>query len=173
VGYSIKQLSYIKARAISLIIHEFEIANKNNTIDQFLKKYGIIFEEDPLPVDTRTMRILILGELAGSKKDYQMRAKKMGFPADHVEFIDYQQAGRFDAENLKDSGEFSDIICGPIPHRIIGIEGASSLLALMERNPSRYPRLNRASANGKLKITITGFEQCLMKTRYSEALLNV
>jgi hypothetical protein len=168
--FSNAQISYIKAKAISKIVHEFEIAMKHGNIDEFLDKHDIVFEEDPLPVDIRTMRILVLGDLAGSKKDYQMRAKKMGLKIDHLEFMDYEQAKRFDAYNLRDSGEYSDIIYGPTPHSMIGIEGASSLLIKIKQEPARYPRLNKAISNGKLKISITGFEKCLRRTRYWEAM---
>jgi len=118
------------------------------------------------------MRILVLGELAGSKKDYQMRAKKLGINIDHIEFVDYEKSKRLDAYNLKDSGEYSDIIYGPNPHITAGIDGATSLLSLLEKTPSRYPRLSKAIANGKLKISIKSFEHCLTKTRFFETLIS-
>ena len=48
-------------------------------------------------------------------------------------------------------------------------EGAKSLLAKIKNEPTRYPRLTVATANGALKLSISSFKDCLTKTRYFEA----
>jgi hypothetical protein len=49
----------------------------------------------------------------------------------------------------------------------------SSLLSLIEEHPNQYPKLIKAYANNKLKITISGFADYLKKTRYYEAMANL
>lgn len=153
---------------------EISIAVKNGTFEEILERFGISLLDEPvMAVNTRKMKILVLGELAGKLKEYQLVAKKSGINQDNIEFINYVEAKKLNASRLQYSNEYSDIICGPIPHKIEGMGDTSSLLALMENNPSKYPKLQKATANSALKITITRFRELLFKTRYFEALSQI
>lgn len=173
--YGLSELSSIKSRILAKVINEIELANRNSEMDEILEKYGVIIEEEErFPINTRTYRILVIGELAGSIKDYQMTAKKIGIDPDNIEFMDYEQSKRIDARRLEYSNEYSDIIYGPTPHKIEGMGDTNSLLALIEANPMKYPRLIRSKANttsGALKISISGFKDYLRRTYYYETLL--
>ena len=70
MSYSFTELSKIKSKVFAKISAELELANKNDEMDLFLDIYGIIIEEDAMYVDTRTMKILVFGALAGHLKDY-------------------------------------------------------------------------------------------------------
>lgn len=39
-----------------------------------------------------------------------------------------------------------------------------------QKHPTEYPKLIKAEANNKLKITISGFVEYLMKTRFYESM---
>lgn len=173
--YSFSEIAKIKAKIFAKIAKELELANKNDEMDEVLDKYGVVLEEEErMPINTRTHRILVIGELAGSKKDYQMVAKKMDINPDNIEFMDYEESKRLDARRLEYSNDYSDIIYGPTPHKINEMGDTSSLLALIENNPMKYPRLIRSKMNstdGRLKITISGFKDYLKRTFYYETLL--
>lgn len=168
--YTFSQLSEIKSKIFSKIAKEIELANKNNEMQALFDKYGIYFEEEAMQVDTRTMKVLVLGALAGKLKDYQMAVKKMDINPDNVEFIDTYDDKRFNVAKLEYSMEYSDIIYGPNPHKQVGMGDTNSFLAEMERNPEKFPRVIKAISNDKLKITISGFKSAITSTRYFETL---
>jgi hypothetical protein len=171
VSLSIDQLATIKSKVLSKIMKELELADKNDSVDEFMEKYGIVIEEEAVPVQPRTMKILVLGSLAGRVKDYQIVAKKCGVPEDNIEFIsDYDRLKGFSLTKLENSNVYSDVIYGPNPHKQVDMGDKSSMLAEMMRNPARYPRVIKCISNDKLKISISGFRDSLSNTRYMEAI---
>ena len=171
MALSISELAAIKAKILSKIMRELELADKNDTVGEFMDKYGIVIEQEAMPVQPRTMKILVLGALAGKVKDYQIAAKKCGIQEDNIEFIsDYSKLKGFSLSKLEYSSVYSDVIYGPNPHKQVDMGDTSSVLAEMERNPAKYPRVRRCIANDKLKISITAFRNSLMDTRYMEAI---
>lgn len=171
MSYSISELLKIKSKVFAKISSELELANDNDEMDLFLEKYGIIIEEEAILVDTRTMKILVFGALAGHLKDYQLAIKKMGIPVGNVVFEeDYNKLKRYDVSRLENSFEYSDIIFGPVPHKQVGIGDNSSFLALVSREPQKYPRVTKAVANDSLKLSISSLKDSLLKTRYFETL---
>lgn len=173
VAYSTSEIAKIKSKILAKIYYELEIANKNGEMEELLDKYGIVLEEDRMPISIRTHRILVIGELAGSIKQYQLAAKKMGINPDNIEFVGYQESKRFDARRLEYSKDYSDIIFGPTPHKIYKMGKTSSLLAAIEKEPYKYPRLIRSIANSsdsRLKITLASFKESIKRTLYYETL---
>lgn len=174
--YSQVDILNIKSKAISKVISDLHLAEKNDEIDEFLDKYNIVLEEEErLPIDTRTTKILVIGELAGHKKDYQMRAKKLDIDPSHIEFIDYEQSKKFSGERLRYSRTYSDILFGPTPHKTLENGEGSSLLATIKSNSMEYPRLIDLRANstsGELKISGSRFTDALKKTHYYETLMD-
>lgn len=169
--YSNSQIAKLRIKILAKINKEIDIAIKNDALDDIFDKYGVTIEDNKLSiVITKRMKILVLGDLAGKLKDYQIAAKRKGIDPGNVEFIDYQQAKDLNAGRLKYSSEYSDIIIGPMPHKIEGMGDTTSLLALIEKNPNEYPKLIKAEANSKLKISITGFSDYLLRTRFYEAM---
>ena len=171
MAYSFADIASIKSKVFAKIAKEIDLANKNGEMASFLDKYGIVFEEEAMPVDARTMKVLVLGSLAGKLKDYQMAAKKMDIDPSNIEFVDTYDDKRYDVRRLEYSMEYSDIIYGPNPHKTVGMGDTSSLLAEMKRSPEKYPRVVEAVSNDKLKISISGFRAALMSTRLFETLL--
>ena len=170
VEYSISQLIEIKSKIFDKIAKEIDLANKNDEMQLILEKYGIFLEEEPVLVNTKTMKILVIGALAGKLKDYQIAVKKMNIDLDNVEFIDTYDDRRFNVKRLEYSMDYSDIIYGPNPHKQVGIGDTYSFLAEMKRHPEKYPRVIETISNEKLKITISGFKKALQSTRYYETL---
>lgn len=168
--YSPAQIAKILNKIIAKARHELEIASEQGTVDEVMAEYGVTLEEGAMPVSKQTSKILVFGALSGKVSDYQMVAKKMGIQSDNIEFAaDYHKLKHFNTTILRDSMEYSDIIFGPAPHKIEGMGDTYSLVAAIEREPEHYPRLIKAVANEKLKITITNFKESLRKTRYFES----
>lgn len=165
----------IKSRVFAKVSNELDLAIRDDELDGFLNKYGIILEEkERMPISTRLAKILVFGQLAGSKKDYQMAAKKVGINPDNIEFLDYEETKGFSAGRLRNSMQYSDIIYGPAPHKCTEMGNTSSLLEEIKKNPMEYPRLVEAKSNTmgtNLKISITTFRECIEKTFYYESLI--
>lgn len=173
--YSISEIAKIKSLIFAKVNKELELAIKNGEMDELMDKYGVVLEEEErLPINTRTHRILVIGELAGNKKDYQIAAKRLDINPDNIEFMNYEESKRLDARRLEYSNDYSDIIYGPAPHKTNKMGDTTSLLATIEKNPMRYPRLIRSKSNSmdeRLKISVSGFKEYLKKTFYYETLL--
>ncbi len=168
--YSSRQISEIKLKIINKISREVDRANLDGAVGGILEKYNIVYEEfGTMPVDTRTMKILVFGVLSGKKSDYQLAVKKMGINPDHVHFVDnYHELQKYPVAKLKNSVEYSDILFGPVPHSQNSMGNTSSFLATIKQSPKEYPRLIEMVANSKLKITKTNFEHAIIRTRYYE-----
>ena len=175
MSLSISEKAKIKAKVFAKISNELDIALKNDELNDFLNKYGIVLEEEErIPINIRLAKILVFGQLAGSKKDYQMVAKKIGINPNNIEFLDYSETKHFPAERLRNSTQYSDIIYGPAPHKCAKIGDTSSLLEEIRKKPMEYPRLIEAKSNTmgtNLKISISTFKDCLSKTFYYESIV--
>lgn len=168
---SLSYLSKIKAKLFSKLTRELEIAEEENSISEFLDKYGLVIEEDYVPVNTRTMKILVFGALAGNVESYKTAARKMGINPEIFEFVsDYDKLKHYDTARLVDSQDYSDMIFGPTPHMQVNIDGYNSFLSKIQANPHRYPRLTVAADSHGLKLSISTFKECFLKTRYFENL---
>jgi len=171
VPYSIAQKAKIKSKVLAKISLEFSYADSDEEILDIMNKYGIRLEEEPAYVNTRQMKILVFGALAGKANDYKMAARKMGISEENIVFEnDYEKLSRYDVSRLENSMQYSDIIVGPNPHKQTNTNGYSSMPSMIKNNPSKYPRLIESHANQALKITIKSFREALLDTRFIEAL---
>lgn len=168
-AYTDRQINLIIQKIISKARHELEIANENGTVDELMEEYGVTLEESALPINPRTSKILVVGELAGTKNEYIMRAKKLHIPESNIEFeSNYEKLNRLNLAKLEYSDTYSDIIFGPVPHSMMGKGKDSSIITKMEKESNKYPRVTRATANGELKLSITSFSRAIRSTRYFE-----
>lgn len=170
--YSQSQITDLRAKIIRKINIEINLAIKNNILFELIEKYGVELDEISYQSGiTRRSKILVLGQLSGKVKDYQMVAKKLGIKEDNLEFIDYDRVKHLNTERLRYSSEYSDIICGPILHKVEGMGNTSSFITEIENNPSEYPKLIKATANDYLKLSISGFKETILKTRLFEKIV--
>jgi len=93
----------------------------------------------------------------------------MGIGSNQITFVnDYSELKHFDTARLEYSQEYSDNIYGPNPHKMTNMGDVSSLLAIMKREPNKYPKVIVATANSALKLSINSFKQALLNTRLLE-----
>lgn len=108
---------------------------------------------------------MVLGDLAGKRKDYEKKAKQYGFEAENFEFLsDYDKITNIGIERLRYSNRYSDIICGPIPHNVRGA-ASENVITEIKENQDQFPHLHEAKINGKLKLTVSVFEKLIQKTK--------
>lgn len=170
--YTDKQINEILQKIIAKARHELQIAQENGTVEDLMDDYGVKLEANPMPVNPRLSKILVVGALAGKQNDYIMSARKLNINENNIEFeTDYSKMNNLSLTKLKYSDVYSDVIFGPIPHSMIGKDDSSSIIALMEKESDKYPRVIRASANNELKLTITSFRKSLRETRYFENII--
>ncbi len=148
------------------ILKEFTIAYQEKSIEQFLKKYGLDDISDEYFYYESNSKILVIGD-SQVNCDILMRvAKHYGISESQIEFIlDYDKLKHYNFEKLKCNTRYSDILVGPIAHKVKGIENCSSFLAMVEANPKDYPKVIRLNNSNGLKITKTSFQEGLEKTR--------
>ena len=167
--YNVDQLEELAEKITSKIINELRIANMQGEADTILKKYGFATEVDnSYPyIDIRNSKILVIGTPQIGINHLKLAAKKNRVTEKHIEFVDdYEKLTNFDSSILKNSPVYSDVLVGPMPHKIKGIDGYNSLTAMIRANEEDYPKLTELRVNGELKITKTSFEQGLQNTKY-------
>lgn len=170
--YSHKQKSVILQKIIDKISKEIFHASEDSEIDIIMSKYGVTLEDSAMPINKNNSTILVLGALNGRKSDYQMTARKLNIPEINIEFVDdYSKMHSFNAEQLRYSDKYSDIIIGPTPHSMKNKGNFSSIIAMIENNPKEYPKLLKAVANNSLKITNSNFKELLQQTRYYQEVI--
>lgn len=172
MGYTYKDKSTILQKIIDKVTKEIFNASSDLEVDNIVEKYGITLEDSVMPINKRSSVILVLGALQGKKSSYQLIAKKLRIPEQNIEFVDdYSKMHAFNAEQLRYSDKYSDIIVGPIPHSMKNKGEFSSVVAMVESNPKEYPKLLKAIANNALKITNTNFKELLQQTRYYQEVI--
>lgn len=170
---STNQTMLIINKIITKISIELQIANDNNAIDDFFKKYDVTLDEELYFIDRRKHKILVLGALSGKQDDYIKVIKKFGINSNQIDFIsDYSKLQHFNCAKLEYSTEYSDIIYGPCPHKMSEMGDTSSFLEKLKKEPNKYPKVIPAESNGILKISINAFKEALLRTRLLEAQYN-
>ncbi len=151
---------------------EFQQAIEEGNLDPFLIKYGVsLTRNDVTSLINRRTKILVVGDLSGRIPDYVATAKKLGIPESNLEFVSFEEFKNFSLAKLRYSIEYSDIIVGPVPHKVVGLGDNTSTIAMIENanDPNEYPHLIRAvtNMNGNiLKFSISEFKEDLKQTRF-------
>lgn len=118
--YSDVQISNFKASAKRQVEQDILEAEENDDYGKLIEKYHLEVDEEPVRSLSSVKKILVIGRLNGKKENYYKVAKKTGMEEDMFEFVDYDDLKNFGLGKILNSNTFSDIICGPIPHRIKG-----------------------------------------------------
>lgn len=149
---------------------EITNAYHNGNIDELLNKYGLEDEVEHFYYNCNNSKIIVIGESKISKNDLEIVAKKNGINPNKIEFeLDYEKLTNYDFEKFKYNMSYSDILIGPIPHKVKGLDESSSFLSMVREHPENYPKVIELRDSNKLKITKQSFFNGLLKTRlYSE-----
>lgn len=163
----------LSERIYQKIIKEVTEASYENRIDEILKKYGLDNEIQYSYYDINNSKILVVGQSMVDKDIMIAIAKKYGIRENRFEFeLDYDKLTNYDFSKLKNSVTYSDVLVGPMPHKVSGIGDYSSFLTMTDAEPENYPKIIRLASANELKITKETFRNALINTRLYNDLYN-
>jgi hypothetical protein len=115
----------------------------------------------------KRLRLLLLGATKLSEGIIFSEFARYGFEKNNLSIeTDYSKLGSFDVNNLLAvRSRYDGIILGPMPHKMKGdYQDGTSLVAMMENEPARYPPFAVArDKSKKLKITKSSLRDALEK----------
>ena len=159
-------LAEILEKVYGKIAKEITDAYYNGEIDYILEKYDLKDKISYSYYDFNNSKILIVGNSMISKDVMISIAKKYGIKENRLEFeLDYDRLHNYNFGNLRNNMSYSDVLVGPLPHKVKGIEKYNSFLAMAEANPEEFPKIIRLEGSNELKITRQSFLDGLLKTR--------
>lgn len=143
--------------------------NDDEKLLDLISKYNLFPEEEESSYyyDELNPKILIVGGLRVNKNEiFAIARREFNIPENNIDFVDYEDATNFNFNSLRGFSSYTDIIVGPMPHKVSGINGHSSLIAMLETEQDQFPKLTKAVESGEiLKITKTSLRNALRNTR--------
>lgn len=110
----------------------------------------------------RAGKILVMGDSTVKVDKLRSLARKKGFDLDRFEFqLDYDRLKHYDFGKLRGAMGYAAVLAGPMAHKTLGTERASSYIAQAEQHPDEYPILIKMGTANELKITNNSFKKAL------------
>ena len=110
----------------------------------------------------RAGKIVVMGDSAAKVDKLRSIARKRGFSLDRFEFqLDYDRLKHYDFGKLRGAMGYAAVLAGPMAHKTLGTERASSYIAQAEQHPDEYPILIKMGTANELKITNNSFKKAL------------
>lgn len=110
----------------------------------------------------RAGKIVVMGDSAVKVDKLRSIARKRGFSLDRFEFqLDYDRLKHYDFGKLRGAMGYAAVLAGPMAHKTLGTERASSYIAQAEQHPDEYPILIKMGTANELKITNNSFKKAL------------
>lgn len=110
----------------------------------------------------RAGKIVVMGDSTVKVDKLRSIARKKGFDLDRFEFqLDYDRLKHYDFGKLRGAMGYTAVLAGPMAHKTLGTERASSYIAQAEQHPDEYPLLIRIETANDLKITNNSFKKAL------------
>lgn len=163
----------IQEKIYQKVLKEVTEAYYENRLNEVLNKYGLQDEIEYPYYDRNNSKILVVGNSMVSKDKLVAIAKKYGINEKFLEFeLDYDRLHNYNFAKLENSMNYSDVLIGPLPHKVSGIDGFSSFLAMTDAHPENYPKIIRLQGSNELKITKESFLKGLQNTRLYNDLYN-
>lgn len=110
----------------------------------------------------RAGKIVVMGDSTVKVDKLRSIVRKKGFDLDRFEFqLDYDRLKHYDFGKLRGSMGYAAVLAGPMAHKTLGTERASSYIAQAEQHPDEYPILIKMGTANELKITNNSFKKAL------------
>lgn len=149
-----------------------EITNAyyNGNMDELLNKYGLEEEVEHFYYNYNNSKIIVIGQSRVNKSDLEHIAKDNGIAPKRIEFeLDYEKLTNYNFEKFKYNMSYSDVLIGPMPHKVKGLDESASFLSMVREHPENYPKIIELRDTNELKITKQSFLNGLLETRlYNE-----
>lgn len=163
----------IQEKIYQKVLKEVTDAYYENRLNEVLNKYGLQDEIEYPYYDRNNSKILVVGNSMVSKDKLVAIAKKYGINEKFLEFeLDYDRLHNYNFAKLENSMNYSDVLVGPLPHKVSGIDGSNSFLAMTDAHPENYPKIIKLQDSNELKITKETFLKGLQNTRLYNDLYN-
>lgn len=157
------ELADILENIYQKISREITEAYFNDEIDIILEKYGLNNKISYSYYDRNNAKILVVGDSAIGKDLLLRIAKKFGITEKQIELqLDYEKLTNYNFSKLQNSMTYSDVLVGPIPHKVGGLD---NFISKAESNPEEYPKLIKLEGSNEYKITKNTFTKALLETR--------
>ena len=105
------------------LIKELTDAYHNGNLDEILKKYGLEDEVEHFYYDANNSKIIVIGDSRINKNEMEIIAKKNGIDPRRIEFVlEFDKITNYNFEKFKYNLSYSDILIGPIPHKVKGLD---------------------------------------------------
>lgn len=164
-----KDLVQLLEKIYEKLSKEITYAYHNDNLDEVLKKYELEDEENEIEhfyYDTNRSKIIVIGGSRIDKNEMEYIAKHNGIDPRRIEFVlEFNKLTNYDFNKFKYNMSYSDILIGPIPHKVKGLDGSSSFLAMVKEDPKSFPNVIDLRNSHELKITKQSFLNGLLKTR--------
>ena len=161
-----KEIELLIAKVQQKVHEDIIIANRTGDLEQLLKRYNFIEEQEKWYSYPNTSKMIIIGDGKVKKENVFGCLKELNFDKRRVEFYDdYKKLKNINFGFLRNNCKYSDILICGIPHKMAGIGDNASLISMIEKNPKEYPTLTRIMVeSGALKYSISALKKALMKT---------
>ena len=160
-----EELSCILEKIYQKINKEIVEAYYSGKLKEVMKKYDLE-EESYSYSNMDRAKILVIGDSAVKVDILKGLVKECGIPKNRVDFeLDYKKLKNYNFGKLQFSLIYSDVIVGPMPHKVPGIENYNSFLSMIESKTEEYPKLVRLDSSSGLKITKEAFRKGLKSTK--------
>lgn len=143
-------------------------ANREQDIESYLEKihYAEFIQGYNTYYDRKNAKCVVIGASMISIDDMHRILKKHGLEPRRFEFyLDYSKLTNIDINKFRDNPYYSDIIFGPNPHKIKGIDGYSSAISMIKNESDRFPKLIIAETGNEIKITKSSFTKAIENTQ--------
>lgn len=138
----------------------------NGNIDELLNKYGIEEEVGHFYYNYNNSKIIVIGQSRVNKSDLEHIAKDNGIDPKRIEFeLDYEKLTNYNFEKFKYNMAYSDVLIGPMPHKVKGLDASASFLSMAREHPEDYPKIIELRDANELKISKQSFLNGLLETR--------
>lgn len=143
------------------IVAQLSVANRLDTIDELLKKWGLNDICVNAYENNHDGKIVVLGDSRIKMKDLEKAIKQLGLNKDRFEFhLDYDKAQRFNYKKYECNSNYSLILVGALPHSTHDKGDFNSPIEMLKNTPG-YPRVEVLSTCNEVKITKSNFKEML------------
>lgn len=108
--------------------------------------------------------ILVMGRCEVSRHVLLAIAENEGYDKRRFNFVDYDELTHYDCAKFRYSMRYAAVMCGPVPHKTMGMGDTSSILEELRHRERGYPplaELRESSGKGGLRISKTSFRDGL------------
>lgn len=168
--YSCEELQKMMEEVMEKV--KIKMLEKNTTeeLDEYLESIGCAkcqeIEKGYYIYDKRNSKLLVVGCRSIKKRVIEYIVKKVGLKPQNIDYLEYDEAKRYEFSRLEGCSQYSDIFFGPVPHSTSGKDDYSNIILKLEANKDKYPKIHVLKDEHSLKITKNSFTKALLESDF-------